>query len=75
MFVELWERTKGKTRVTGVIRVTDGELQIEEKEPLSPPIKGTIEAVRKRFPQDDEFLRALPMEFKGSYVWAKLIQD
>ena len=71
MHVELWSNTGGKSRVIALIRA-DG---VEEKEPVPPRIRKDIEVQRQHHQDDDAFLRALPVEFSGTYFRATLITD
>jgi hypothetical protein len=48
---------------------------VEEKEPVPPRIRKDIEVQRQHHQDDDAFLRALPVEFSGTYFRATLITD
>lgn len=75
MYVELWANSGGKSRIMALIRVVDGGVQVEEKEPVPPRIRKDIEKHRQYTKSDDEFLRTLPTEFSGTYYRATLIKD
>lgn len=73
MHVELWSLARGKPHVMCEIRAKDGKLHIDTREPIPPPIQKDIVAQHGRIPGDKAFLESLPVEFNGSYLWAKLI--
>lgn len=74
MHVELWANTKGRARIIAIIRAKNGGLSIEQKEPVPPTILKDIEYQRTRLPEDDAFLKFLPVEFSGSYYRASLVK-
>jgi aerobic-type carbon monoxide dehydrogenase small subunit (CoxS/CutS family) len=75
MYVNLWSVVGGTNRIIAEIRASGGEVQIEEKEPMAPRIRESVEWLRKKVPDDDAFLKAMTVEFNGSYFKAELIKD
>lgn len=75
MHIDLWTITGGRNRLMAVIRVENGVVKIEEKEPVPPLILQDIDDHRRRSGNDDaRFLRMLEAELTGSYYRAILKQ-
>jgi hypothetical protein len=71
MHVELYSYASGKQQLMAMIQ---GDGTIAAIVPLSPDIRANIEDQKARTPGDAAFLRALTLEFSGTYVRAKLIR-
>lgn len=77
MHVDLWDHAGGRSRVMAVIRLTDGQLKIEEKEPVPPGIREDLEALwrMKGGKGERAFLRAVTLEYSGSYTRGIFVRD
>jgi hypothetical protein len=75
MHTEIWDHTGGKSRVMAIVRVDDGKLSIEEKEPMPSSYHKMIEMTQARMHSERAFLRQLEVEFSGSYVTATFKKD
>ena len=69
MHVTILSRLYGRPeRVAAIVRVVNGEVQIEHLD--TPPLKieAQVQGIRAMYPNEEAFLKALAFDLKGSYV-------
>ena len=73
MHAEVWDSIPDTERVVAEIRVVNGQVDVKEREPLSPRLKKDIDFMW-RHSTPATFFRTLKLEFRG-YMWIKLVKD
>ena len=76
MYVNMLQLKAGEQTVIAVIRMADGQLQVDGEMP--PRIRATLDFEHEHFKErhgggDEAFLRRLPQVFSGTYLRAQFV--